>query len=309
MGKQREDKSKAFLSDLWPDEISVVPRGGNQKKIFLKKVNGGNNMTNEELILLKEKIDNAKDMKEVAEAIEKAELSDDDKKTIKGAMKLLSSVQDVPKSLMQQLSAMAGYGYPEPEKKQGDKEDKEKMKKELNELVKEVSALVKEDSFDKFNELLESNKLDKVEKATKEDNPEVVKLMKERKEQEERILKMEKQILRKEYEEKAKEFKNLNIKKEQFTDILMKVEIGEKLSDDERKGFSEMLKAADKQLDENNTLLKELGNDNNEPSDAEVKLEKEADKLMKANTKLSKEAAIVEVLESNPKLYDEYNSK
>jgi len=115
-------KALTELSNLTPEEVSLVDRGANKKKpfpIFKQE----RDMHYEEILkaVLETEID---EEEKLAEWFEKAKLSDKAQSAIKGALRLLSGYKDeMPKDVLDKLGDLAGYPAPKAKAKAEGKEE------------------------------------------------------------------------------------------------------------------------------------------------------------------------------------------
>lgn len=191
---------------------------------------------------------------------------------------------------------------------------KEDIKKK-DEVIEDVKDDAKkeekkeETKVEKKEEIKVESSEDLIEAINKmEDLPEgfksvVQKMMDENKELKEKIEKAERERIRKEFVEKAKEFENLAVEPEEFGITLM--EISEKAP----KAYEEItkvLKAADNSL-KNAGLFAEIGSEARDEGvmDAWSKIEKAAEEVSKKEN-ITLAEAVKMVLEERPELYREY---
>lgn len=95
-------------------------------------------------------------------------------------------------------------------------------------------------------------------------------------------------------------FEALGIDVAKFAPIMKKVEAA--LDEDETAEVYRVLKAADAQIREKSTLVKEIGGEALTPTDDEKALLNKAEEIRKAEPGLTKEAAYAKALEQNPDL-------
>jgi len=206
---------------------------------------------------------------------------------------------DIAKKLSDAIQEPDGTGSPE---------GKEVEKMTLDEILKglpEEQRKVIQAELDKKEESVE--KEDPVEK--KEDLPEDVR--KRIEETEKRNTELEKRLNEQiekaeiaEFVAKAKTYPNLpNMKPDEFGPVLRKLSKVE--------GYDKLeaiLEATNKAL-EDSELMKVKGEDGGDASDAYSQLEKKAEELQKADSKLTKEQAFNKACEANPDLYAEYKAE
>jgi predicted nuclease with TOPRIM domain len=198
--------------------------------------------------------------------------------------------------------------------------EKEALQKKYDDLVTEVEALKKNgEKLEADGKALQKQHDDLIAKHAKEPDPkdEMSEDVKKRFEDLEKKDKASSDLIAKLldekaeaiYLEKAKGYKNLPIKPEEFGPILKRVAGGAATEEDMKK-MEEVLKAADEAI-EQGRLFKEQGSDGPGLSggDALKKVEAKAGELMKSDTSLSKAQAFTKVLEEDATLYDEYLSE
>lgn len=300
------EKVKREIKDLKITAIAALTnkrRGANGTPFICFKSEDGGSMDikNELLIELQEiaKSELPKEVKEEIEKIEKA-LSSDASDALKMALKTLAKYKDQVGDVMKVIASKVGYGYAAPEKKQDG--EKSPYKKPYGDMKKEFVLALAKEHREPVLKALEVYETEIVKVELPGEDPRIEKLQKE--------LENEKSLrVRKECEEKIeKEYKHIGIKKEELAETILKIEAS--LDEKESKKFHEVLKAIDSQAcDAQKIITKELGSNLSGNSDVWGKIEKEAEKVMKEDSKISKEQAIDKVLKENPKLYSEYNQE
>jgi len=304
-------KKKNNLFDIGVEEISIVPNGKNKQKIFLRKESGGTMpepMNNETLVKLNEiaKSELSKEAGEAySEVIEKAALSVEEKGVVKAAMKIFGKVGDkVGEDKMKSLSGKAGFGF----KKEGKEIIKEVIKKisdspfkkEYGEVKKSVMSMIDSSKKEDFAKLMKEVE---VTETVVHSDPEVARLCKENDDIRVQLKKEKSVRLLKEKELEAKDYPRLTTTPEKLGKILLGVEENS-LEKEDKTELVEILKAANTQIAENETLLKEFGSPLKETSSStDVKVEKLAKELMTKDEKLTKEQAISKVYDDNQDLY------
>jgi len=307
--------TKNRLHEIVIQSIDLVPRGGNKKKIFLKK--SGETMgefTVESLQeieeIIKEELENEEKIIKEAK-LEK--ISDKAKNAIKSILRLAANYkEEIGDDVMKKLASLAGYGYPAPEKKQDDNDkDKDKEKnpftKPYPEVKKAARDFVPTDKREEFDKIMKSFE---VKDTPVVDDPQVLALMKKDEDSQKRIRKLEQDTeIRKVEVRIEKELKNLNTVPEKFAPLLHTIE--KALNDDQKKEFNEILKAADKQAEKGTALLKELGSDQGDPEagSAYEKIQKIAKEKVKVDPGLTIEKAEMLAMEENTDLYDQYEKE
>lgn len=132
---KRKRAKKNRLSDLEPDEVSLVPVGANNRKFLITKSTDGEDAMDEILKqILEGNLENAEKLEEVLKA---GKLSPEEMKSVKAAARLLNSVGGkVSEDVMQELRKLAGLKeYAKP---------KEKTRKELVEELRKEGFKIEE---------------------------------------------------------------------------------------------------------------------------------------------------------------------
>lgn len=228
--------------------------------------------------------------KRLGEVLEKAKVEKALAEAARGALRLLNAYKDkLPKEVLQALAEAAGYGYPEPKKRE--KPDDEAYGEPDKEPDKPKKGIRKDDLPPEVREYLE--------KAERE-----AEALRKKAEEAERIAKAEREArLHREYVEKAaREYSHI-AKAEELGPVLRALD--EKLEKADAERLHQWLRAADERI-EKGALFAEFGRNGATPSSAVVKVEAKAEEIRKADPKLTKEQAFARALEANPELYVEY---
>jgi len=285
------------LSDLEIPEVSLVPRGAVKKRFFIYKSEEGSLMEEILKAVLETELE---DENKVDEILKAAKLSDKARNAVKGALRLLNAYKDeLPRDIMKTLANLAGYGYPEPTGKAGDKKDEKDDKKKKYGYP---APTKKEDGSWDFSGIPEEVR-PAVEALWKEQQEAVKKA-----EELEKVLKEERdKQLRKEYIQKAAdEFANLPIKPEEFGLVLKG--LAEKAPEEYTK-LEGVLKAANEAI-EKGALYAEIGRGGIPAGDSAIaKVEAMVNGLVQKDANLSRMDALAKVLAENPQLYEQYRKE
>ena len=274
------DENEVFeLSDLDVFEVSLVPRGANNKKFFMvKNEEGGFNMFYEVLKeLLEVEIENEK---EVDKILKDYNVNEDGIEPTKALIKILKSYrEEFPDNYLELVGSLCGFNS---------SKKIEDSKKDVNLINKEdISKLEVNDEIKKSLEVLFKQN----EEISKQND-----LLKKEIEKEKDLK------LINEYIGICKEFDCLNINNEEFGKVLKEVSSVNKENVDK---IIEVLKSAN-ELVKKGDVFKEVGSSSySESSSAWDKIEKCAVEIME-NEKVSKEVALTRAMERNSDLYDEY---
>ena len=288
------------LEDLEISAIDLCPEGDNPPALIkLFKNKGGTTeddkgeQTSNLLKLLTETEGGDAMPKTLAEILK--ELSDEDKtlvedsitgqveKAVKEAVK--KSMDEAAETHKKELEAKDTEHAEAIEKLKGDGESDED-KKPIEKASPEIKA-----EFEKIQKEREQEKADL--KKAKDD-----------------IAEMQKTAKRKEFVAKAKDYKGLSVKPEEFGETLRK--INQSVDEDTFKQLDEVLDGADKQLEESG-MFKEQGKSGDDAADNTavgkvkkmVKIKMDNDK----EGKMTKESAELEVYQENPDLYKQYKTE
>ena len=270
----------AKLSDLEVYEVSLVPKGANNKKYILMKEFGGNQMGNQVQNVIKGILEaNLKDEKKADEILKSYKLSEEAEEVTKSIVKLISAYKDeLPQDVLKAI---------------GDITD---LKVEKSDSVDEP---VDEDISKSLNDPKTPESVRKAIDFLTEQNKATVK---KNEELEAQIKKAENEKLDQQFNEIVKGYKNISATDENLAQVLKSV--GQK-APQELNSILKVLKAADELLD-NQDIYKEFGsNGQMGTNDTWGKIEKMAEVEAKEN-KMTKEEAISKVLQDNPNLYSEY---
>ena len=276
------------LSNLKPLKVSLVKRGANLKKRFPITKSEEQEMDWNEVLkaVIITEIDQDKELDEFLKASE--DMEEEGKKAIKAAMRILASFKEkIPEEAMNKIAALAGF--------ESKRCSDEEMKKELDEVKKQLEEAKKGDSDMSMSEEIKKQ----FDDMRKEHQNELERVRKQLEEQTdanklaEWISKAEKQL--EFYPDKtaqelgAKLFKlekaDPELAKEQFEDM---VNVSKKL--EQSRMFEEV--GVTGRGDQANSIIEIVA--------------KEADEMIKANPKLTKEQAEAMVYKNNPKYYAAY---
>lgn len=282
------EKKKTLLKDLIINRIDLVPEGDNpEARIVLFKNKEGGDHT-EDISKAQWWMDvqtyfnlKGEDIMSLKEILEK--LSEGEQQFL---TKTIADKDKVAKDAMEAKDKEA--------KKVLEAKDVE-LKKAQDALakakVKEPGAAEPEDIWKNANPKIKEA-YDKLTEKQEKDSKEVKKLST--------------QIMEADFVEKAKTFKGLSIKPEDFGKTLMKV------SNADPKAFEEInkvLHAADKAIVESK-LFEEQGRAGKAESGAYAKIKEMAKKVVdKSEGKVTQEAAEQQVVEANPELYKQYQEE
>ncbi len=302
-------KEKTFLFDLDTKEVSLVGEGANEQKFFLLKSKDGKVEMNAETIkkILEAKIENEADLNKI---LKEAKVSDDEIKVIKGAVKMLGSLEN--KVSPEVLKALTGLvGDADAVKKANQKEIDEAVAEAVKKAKEKVPVKKTDDGKLDLSKIPEDQRpaLEKLWKSNEE-------LVKKAKEADERAEKIEKQQKAdkdaaevKEQVEKAKEFKKLALNGEDFGKVLKDIK---GLGGDNYDKVMAVLKSAEEQLEKSNVFKIHGSNRDSSGSDAWAKIEKAAMGLVeKSDGKVSKEEAVSKFLgtDAGRQLYNDYTNE
>jgi len=337
-------KAKARLSDLKTYEVSLVDNGANLKTFLMLKNEEGDAMS--ESLMKKIMSTDLKNETEIDEVLKSEDISDDQRKTVKAALRLLSSVSDdvreeaLKKAL--DLTDTETTGDPTPDRKakgedgnQGNPKIKgEAMDEIKKDETKEAPApedKPSEQPSEKPEEKPEDKPEEKAEASGTAETPEVgepvtkdgklnesaipeqvrpfvTELWKKQQVTEAELRKERDERKKAEFVEVAKGFNNLGVEAEKFGPVLKAI------AESAPKAYEEMLKvlkSADAGLAK---LFDEAGSDAaaGGSTDSWAKIEGMAKELVqKSEGKLSQADAISQVLstDNGRKLYDQYNAE
>lgn len=285
------------LTDLDVAEVSLVKKPANKRAFLLfKQLDEGGE---ERVPDLKEKLielitsEAPLELEEKLELIEGQEgLTEECREIVKEVVKVLRAYKaDLPEDILEVIAELAELKLPErivDQKPRAEEEEKIEIMAGFPRPIKKADG-----SYD-------------LSGVTKEQRAIVEALWKqaERADQLAKELREEKELrIRKEFEERAKQFDNLPISAEELGRILQAFH--EKAKEEYDK-IERLLRAVNEALGQSE-ILKELGSSYNGTSGgAWTKIEKLAQGLIQKDANLTKEKAISIVLEANPQLYAEY---
>lgn len=285
------------LTDLDVAEVSLVKKPANKRAFLLfKQLDEGGE---ERVPDLKEKLielftsEAPLELEEKLELIEGQEgLTEELREIVKEVVKVLRAYKaDLPEDILEVIAELAELKLPErivDQKPRAEEEEKIEIMAGFPRPIKKADG-----SYD-------------LSGVPKEQRAIVEALWKqaERADQLAKELREEKELrIRKEFEERAKQFDNLPISAEELGRILQAFH--EKAKEEYDK-IERLLRAVNEALGQSE-ILKELGSSYNGTSGgAWTKIEKLAQGLIQKDANLTKEKAISIVLEANPQLYAEY---
>ena len=285
------------LTDLDVAEVSLVKKPANKRAFLLfKQLDEGGE---ERVPDLKEKLielitsEAPLELEEKLELIEGQEgLTEECREIVKEVVKVLRAYKaDLPEDILEVIAELAELKLPErivDQKPMAEEEEKIEIMAGFPRPIKKADG-----SYD-------------LSGVPKEQRAIVEALWKqaERADQLAKELREEKELrIRKEFEERAKQFDNLPISAEELGRILQAFH--EKAKEEYDK-IERLLRAVNEAL-EQSEILKEFGSSYNGSSGgAWTKIEKLAQGLIQKDANLTKEKAISIVLEANPQLYAEY---
>lgn len=285
------------LTDLDVAEVSLVKKPANKRAFLLfKQLDEGGE---ERVPDLKEKLielftsEAPLELEEKLELIEGQEgLTEECREIVKEVVKVLRAYKaDLPEDILEVIAELAELKLPErivDQKPRAEEEEKIEIMAGFPRPIKKADG-----SYD-------------LSGVPKEQRAIVEALWKqaERADQLAKELREEKELrIRKEFEERAKQFDNLPISAEELGRILQAFH--EKAKEEYDK-IERLLRAVNEALGQSE-ILKELGSSYNGTSGgAWTKIEKLAQGLIQKDANLTKEKAISIVLEANPQLYAEY---
>lgn len=285
------------LTDLDVAEVSLVKKPANKRAFLLfKQLDEGGE---ERVPDLKEKLielitsEAPLELEEKLELIEGQEgLTEESREIVKEVVKVLRAYKaDLPEDILEVIAELAELKLPErivDQKPRAEEEEKIEIMAGFPRPIKKADG-----SYD-------------LSGVPKEQRAIVEALWKqaERADQLAKELREEKELrIRKEFEERAKQFDNLPISAEELGRILQAFH--EKAKEEYDK-IERLLRAVNEALGQSE-ILKELGSSYNGTSGgAWTKIEKLAQGLIQKDANLTKEKAISIVLEANPQLYAEY---
>ena len=292
------------LKGLNVEEISLVAKPANERLFLLLKQKGGDNLDKLDDVL--KSLDELDIDLENAESIEnimkKMKLSEKACKAAKGALKLMSAYkEEMPKSFMEKLISMAGYG--DMEEEEIEKPANPKGGKEMPKptpVVAEKKRMKKEDGSLDLDAIPEESR-ELVQMLWKEHESAIKKA-----DELEAVLKSEREIrITKEYQEKGASYPNIGTAMV-VGDILKKAY---EVSAEYGLSLETALKDANAKI-EKSDLFKEIGSEATGTSDsAWAKIEELAKSYVAKGQGQSMSQAVDRVLAENPKLYDEYTKE
>jgi hypothetical protein len=282
------------LTDLDVAEVSLVRKPANKRAFLIyKQLEGGESLMADLNGKILETL--ARDFP--AELEEKItmqnELDEEAREVVKNVVQLLRAYkQELPEDILETVAELAELKLPEPVVDQDEppKEEEEKV-----EIMAGFPRPVKkaDGSYDLSNVPKEQRAI--IEALWKQAERSEM-LAKELREEKQRRIK-------KEFEERAREFENLPISAEELGQIL---QVFHAKAKDEFEKIEGLLRAVNEALGQSE-LFKEMGSSFNGPAGgAWSKVEKMAESLIQKDVSLTKEKAVALVLERNPDLYKQY---
>lgn len=294
-----------ILHDLKAFEVSLVPKGANQKKFIIYKSEDGEEEMDGILKELLEK--DLENEEQVDEILKEKKLTKEATAAVKSALKILGAYKsEMPEGIMGNLANLLGLTMEDKAKKEDNPGPGTKTKKEDTTGTKEgengengqkggATVMQKEDI----------SKLDLPEEVKKtlailwKQNEDISKQNELLNQQ---IQKAQEQKELEKYEQVAKGFKNVSVNPKEFAPILKT--IAEKSGEDAVNKVMEVLKGADTALKKSG-LFTEIGKTSGGAVSTWDKIEQAA-KTVVTKENISKEEAITRAIEQNPELYSEY---
>lgn len=291
------------LKNLKVAEVSLVTKPANKRKFLIFKEEGGLDMLEDILKSLEELDIDLENEDEVENLLQKAKISDKAMNAVKGALKILSAHKDeLPKQMMKDMAAMAGYGYAAPKKEEKPKEEKpkEEYPKKQAKPKEEYKPMKKEDGSLDIESIPEESR-SMVEMLWKEHESAIKKA-----DQLEADLKVEREIrVIKEYQERGAKFPNIGTS--EVVGAILKTAY--EVSAEYGLQVETSLKDADAKI-EKSDLFKEIGSEAIGTNDsAWAKIEELAKSYVAKGEGQSMAQAVDRVLAEHPKLYEEYTKE
>jgi hypothetical protein len=294
------------LKGLNVEEISLVAKPANERIFLLLKQEGGSTLDQLDDVLkslaeLDIDLENAESIEDI---MKKMKLSEKASKACKGALKLMSAYkEEMPKSFMEKLISMAGYGDMEEEEVEMQKPAKPKGGKEMPKttpVVEEKKRMKKEDGSLDFDAIPEESR-ELVQMLWKEHETAVQKAQKL-----ETDLKIERDIrVTKEFQDRGKGFPNIGTA-EVVGDVLRKAF---DVSDEYGNQLEVILRDANTKI-EKSELFIEKGTSARSIADSSwAKIEELAKSMVTKGQGQTMAQAIDRVLAENPLLYEEYTKE
>lgn len=305
--------------------LSLVPQGANKKDCFILKSEDGMELDSETITELQKifEVELSANIEKVFKSIEESKLSEKSQKLLKGALRMLESVESDDDKIVKEFIAKAKQGFPfgndedEEKRKKKEEEEKKKLEEKLKKTDKEnreLPANIKK-SIEKFIGKEHRDTFDKIMKEDFNcdrpivDDPAIIAIMKEN-EKIQKELSHERDIrITKELEVEAVEsYSDLNGNKSEIASVLK--DAVENMSKENVSKMREIFKSASAQIKEGE-VLKIYGSDlSGSGGDSWVKIEKAA-ALMNKDGKLTSEDAISKYLETDEgkKAYSEYDKQ
>lgn len=298
------------LTDVQTLELSLVKRGKNRKRFALSKSEddgvSDDDHSTDEMEILKSVVETPlEDESKLEELFKQQKLSPKAQSAVKGALRILSGFKDeLPKDVLSMLANLAGY--PSPTGKimdEGKNKDKEVVAK-TEPVASPPAAIRKEDGSINLEAVPEEMR--GAIQALWKDQADAIK----KSEQLEVVLKEERNVrLKKEYIEKAeRDFSHVPGTHEDLGILLKQLHED---NEDSANKVEAVLKAAGEQIAQG-ALFEQLGSGdprNAAGGSAWSKIEKMADEVAGKNDGMTHEQAVTKVIETNPRLYDEYEAE
>lgn len=286
-------KKKTRLTDIDPDEVSVVPMGKNNRKFLLTK-----EKTMDELLkkILNKELEGGEDLETL---MKEGKMTADEQKTLKAAARLLNSIGGkVSENVMQELRKLAGMG----EKKKP--EQKEKTKKELLEDLRKEGYKIEEPKEPEVKVDSETKKL--LDDIRKEYDTKFEDIKKENDILRDNLKKERDQRVTREFEEKAETFGYKGDEAKEVATLLKSA--SDTMEKEQYEKLEQRLKS---QAAQNKVahLFKEAGSSQGGTggsSELDAKVEAKKEELRKENPKWTDAKLESEVFDRNPDLYNEY---
>lgn len=290
------------IEELEVFEVSLVTSPANRRRFAIKKNKGGEEMDFDSVWseILKMDLENED---KVDEWLEKRELSEKGKQAVKATLKTLLAYKDeLPNDVINMLAKLSGM---EDVKKPEHEDEKKKKEVKKEEKKEEKTEEVKKEGVSKMDLKNKMTKAD-LEKVPEEVRDVLESIWKERDDLKEMMVKQENEKKEREFIQKAKdEYSDLPMKAEEFGKLLK--QLNDK-APDELKVLEGLLKSLNVSV-EKSDLFKEVGSNMNNESvgDSWLQIEKLAESyVQKDEFGMTKEMAIAQVIQDNPKLYTSY---
>lgn len=272
------------LKDVEPLEVSLVPKGANQRDFLILKNKEGNNLMAEQ----KNKVKKDLDKREVGAML--ADIWDITTGEALAFMEALDPTEPQDRRAIATVVAREYEGLSPVDVMEvlADAEDNPDHYDDEEVRMEDIAKSdLPDDVINKVETIFKQNQ------EIKEENEQIKKSLHQAREEQRK----------KEFVAKAEQFQNLAVDSEEFGEVLKTV------ADSSEEAFDKVmnvLKSADNILKQND-LFNERGSSlEGQSGGAWGKIEKTAQSLMEQDSSLSKEKAINKALKDNPDLYKEY---